>query len=855
MTRKIRGRCAVLLAAALLLGTVGGCGKDQKTGSEEAQVDVQQTGADGQQTGADGQQTEADAQQTNAEGQQTDDPQDTERELRQDTEYDPAADGLEYAGPPASMQEKEKADTTSGQSADAAMGRYMERELAVPEGMSMFVAFGTLEDGALRVLGQSKALNSACVWDSRDSGASWETTYVLNEVMGAENTYCVSGAVEPDGSLFLCMPDPYAQAEEETMENYIYGKILPDGTWQQTDLAFPDDGSDDMMSGYLHKVICAEPGKIFVKKLTGADCIYLFDDTTGELLATYNQEDAYVDYFEKAGGAIYAFGTKDILAFDCATGEQRAEDAVLTEEIASDQRNLTVISSDTFPTVMCDGAQDGEVYYATRDGIFRYVSGGSVVEQVVDGNLSSLAKPSVMLYSLQSLQDGAFLLAVRDDSSIKFLRYLYDASAPTVPDTKLRIYSLNENKQIRQAVSMFQARNPHYYVNYEVGMSGQDAVTASDALRTLNTEIMAGSGPDILVLDGMPIQSYIERGILQDISDVVQEIKDTDGLYENITNAYETDGGLYAVPSRFKVPVVVGDPDILAQITSLTSLGETAQKLREEDPDIQEIVGFSNIYWTVRTYYEAYSAGLLKEDGSFDGEELENFIRQMKTLLELNHYSDEQAGAVYTTTLQEGEEGYDFTSILSMTNFFLGEEKIEQANLNSGFQLQNFLAAAEKIGPITYHTTPYMDGNVFVPCLVMGVSSQSAEQEGAKEFVRFLFSQSAQAENQSGGFPVNRAGMAEELGAAPTEAVSGTGFTYRKEDGTMVDVSYDVMGLSDEEKENFLNIVESLDTPALTDGVVEDLVTTQTAECLAGHLSVEDAVHAIEQKMNLYLQE
>lgn len=37
----------------------------------------------------------------------------------------------------------------------------------------------------------------------------------------------------------------------------------------------------------------------------------------------------------------------------------------------------------------------------------------------------------------------------------------------------------------------------------EIGLTGEDGMTEADALRTLNTEILAGSGPDILRLDGM----------------------------------------------------------------------------------------------------------------------------------------------------------------------------------------------------------------------------------------------------------------------------------------------------------------------------------------------------------------
>ncbi len=59
-----------------------------------------------------------------------------------------------------------------------------------------------------------------------------------------------------------------------------------------------------------------------------------------------------------------------------------------------------------------------------------------------------------------------------------------------MPDTELTIYSLEDNSSIRQAVAMFQKKKyPDIYLTLETGMSGDDGVTRTDALKTLNTEL------------------------------------------------------------------------------------------------------------------------------------------------------------------------------------------------------------------------------------------------------------------------------------------------------------------------------------------------------------------------------
>ena len=91
-------------------------------------------------------------------------------------------------------------------------------------------------------------------------------------------------------------------------------------------------------------------------------------------------------------------------------------------------------------------------------------------------------------------------------------------------------------------------------------MSEEDAVTSTDALKNLNTEIMAGNGPDVLILDGIPTDTYTEKGMLADISGILDKTEEADGLLQNIRNAYvEEDGSQYVMPVRFAIPMIQGN--------------------------------------------------------------------------------------------------------------------------------------------------------------------------------------------------------------------------------------------------------------------------------------------------------
>lgn len=775
MKRKIRGSMAVLLASAMTITTLGGCGKSA------------------------GEDTKGDT-------------------------------GTETA--------KETVSATAASGEDTAMGRYMETEISLPEGFMNLNDVRAFEDGRMLVLGQTQ--DALGLWESTDEGESWSQPYTWPQELS--DGYIPCGGIAEDGSVFCSVSDG-------TGENNIYAKVGNDGQYETLTPDLPEASSEyEGMSDFIYWIRYAEPGKWLVKTIMD-EHIYLIDDTSGEILQTYNEDEDYIGFWWKLGDTIMAAGNEDIRGFDYGTGEETELDSVLKEELESNKNNLNVTNSVAYPLLACEG-EEGVYYYCNEDGIYRYTKGGTVIEQLVDGSLNSLSKPSVQLTGMSVLTDGTILVTVMDEAGPKLLRYRYEADVPAVPDTELNVYALEENAEVRQAISMFQTANPSYYVKLEVGMTGDDAVTASDALRTLNTEIMAGNGPDILILDGMPLESYMEKGILEDISDLVNQIQESDGFFEQIAKTYEQDGAVYAVPSRFQMPVLQADEETLDKINSLAELADTAAGLRAQDEEINQIVDVSNIYYLVYKLYCAYSTELLAEDGSIDKAAMTDFIDRAKQIFELNHYEEEYGDFYYETF---GDPEYDMSTVVSAYGFLAKKMKIDHVNLASALGLAQICAINDQ-RDLEYKLMPAGEKHIFVPKVIAGINSRSNEIEGAKEFVSFLLSQKAQETNQGTGLPVNRAAFEAMLEDSKSMSMSSSWSTI-DEDGNYQDIDFEITAPPAEELDRFRELVESLDTPCLTDAVMWELVMEQAGKYVAGELSVEEAVNTIEQKMNLYLAE
>ena len=115
--------------------------------------------------------------------------------------------------------------------------------------------------------------------------------------------------------------------------------------------------------------------------------------------------------------------------------------------------------------------------------------------------------------------DAEFYVAcAKETGENTLVKLSYDPDVAATPQQELTVYSLEEDAGMRRLIARFQKQNPDIYVNYQIGLSGEDGVTASDALRMLNTEILAGDGPDVLMLDGISVDTYTEKGLLMDLT-------------------------------------------------------------------------------------------------------------------------------------------------------------------------------------------------------------------------------------------------------------------------------------------------------------------------------------------------
>lgn len=759
-----------------------------------------------------------------------------------------------YKGELARASNQEEATEENSQnSGDTAMGRYLEEDIQIPEGFSAIESMTVLEDGRLRICGYNGD-NEMVYADSLDGGETWGEETSLYQLFGLDSSkYSLSfPKLAKDGGVFAAASDLTA-SEDDMLESSKYFYANPSGEAKELDLA------DKLGNGFGFSSAFTDRGTLLLAVL--ADGVIEVDLSDGSVLGEY-EKGVMLSYFFAIGNRLITVSTDGIHYYDLESGQPIDDQQALTDQISSNSANLELSSVGQYPVVAAAGDEEDSMFFADSQGMYRYVFGGSVTEQIINGSLNSLSSPDMSLVELAMDGEGRFYLAARDYSQgtaspARLLRYEYSEDTPSVPDTELTVYSLTDNSLLRQAAGAFQKENPDIYLNLQTGMTGEDAVTASDAIKALNTEIMAGKGPDILILDGIPEDTYIENGMLEDISGILENTEG--GILENIKNTYtQEDGAIYCMPLRFGIPMIQGKTEDVNAVTDLTTLADMLESHQAEygatKMPIPLIVSPKLL---LQSLADTSSPAWVNEDGTLNETEISEYLKQANRIYQT--YAEimkESLSEDELSYLSESEyDRFSYGVSTGSLNLLGGTFVASLGGLYSADQLSFVYSAEQKDNSLTSALWNGQAENVFIPCSVIGISAKAQEKDAAQRFVEYLFSQSSQEMSGSTGFPVNQAAYEGEtywdLGGK--DGVVSVMSSSNTETGETIEM--DILQPSDEAISRIQELGKTLTVPSRTNQIILNAVSEAGARYLNGEIGLEEAARAAIQEVNLYLSE
>ena len=734
-----------------------------------------------------------------------------------------------------------KAYPVMAQEKEGTAGRYMEKEISLPEtGCVSAEEICFLEDGTFRAVyrDQDALLKIA---DSRDGGNTWTDPRDLHKELfpGEKMKEPVSAALCSDGGIFSLWygeDAAYYQSADGEKREIPLAEYAGNGM-EIYDAAFTASGSVILM---------------------GQDAIYEISVKDGSLLRTYEKGNTILD-FGIVGNRLVVFVNDTIHYYDTETGEPLTDEPVLTEELCLKKDQSETETASSHSVVMTGSDEDG-ILYVNRGGMYLYYPGGTMVEQLFEGQETSVGLPETGLMDVETDEEGRVYLAASDVSSEKpkgkIYCYQFDGEA-SVAETELEIYTLLTDPYIEQAAVMFQKEHPEIRIEIQEGMTGKDGVTATDAIKNLNTEIMAGEGPDVMLLDGLLEEDYIEKGMLEDISGIVESA----GILENIRDVYtEEDGAVYRMPLRFGIPMIAGKAEDVDMVDDLASLKDMVKKHKADF-----FPGFFSAYKArvpqilLTSLFELSSPSWMKKDGRVDEEKVREFL---ELTYEIYHADKEYEGYAEDTSDSEEKETrwyeknrrQEASPVMDL--LLMGAEK-QLFSYGYLFSLDHvfLMNTMETENPeFTHRLFNGQEKNCFAPELILGISAAAREKEAAQMFVEFLFSEEQQKNGKEAGFPVRKSVYESdeywELGREGSfEGASSA--TYNGEMTELIDVLHS----SDSQLKEIRELGKTLTTPVGRNRVLLDAVKKAGVPYLKNETDLDQAVRETISQVNLYLSE
>lgn len=586
---------------------------------------------------------------------------------------------------------------------------------------------------------------------------------------------------------------------------------------------------------YVERIVALDGGSILVLSGSSLD-IYGSD---GNLTASVprEQEKYFNNMFRgKDGNLMVTFWSDDGSNMVLSTLNLQTGELGEAMELPFNTNNYSISHSDRYDLLLRNST-----------GIYGFNIGDQEPVPVMNFINSDLATTSIS--GIVEISDTQFIGSYYDNLDNKQHAALFTYVDPAdIPDKEVvSIATYYVDYQMRRRVIEFNKTSETYritMVDYSQYSTTDDYMSG---YTRLNNDILAGNTPDIIVIDrNMPVESYIAKGVLADIYEFLDEDEELnrEDYFQNIFDAYSTDGKLYSIVPDFYVQTVAGKT---ADVGS--EPGWTMQELKQvlaskpEGTNIFESdTTRDGIMWYVMMM--ALPQYMDRETGkcSFDSQgfmDLLEFLKEFPTESDSNAWEDPDYWNNYQSQWREGK------TLLAVSTITEARELIQLAHGTFG-------------EPITFIGFPTESGNgsVINTNNRYAISAKSRNRAGAWEFMRYYFTDEYQ--DASYYMPINKEIWMEHAKKA-MERYSWTDENgevhYEDYTAWIGDTSIVIDPLSQEEVDALYDFVCSLNTAYYYDEDIVNIINEEAEAFFAGQKSVEQVAEIIQGRAQIYVDE
>ena len=518
----------------------------------------------------------------------------------------------------------------------------------------------------------------------------------------------------------------------------------------------------------------------------------------------------------------------------------------------------TPVSSDAWDLFP---GNDVYAYFYTRNGsIYGERKDTGKTEKVVDWMSCDIDSSFIGSDSIAFLSDGRIAAVLsdynrQDGSRQQQVVVLTRVDASSVKQkTELTLACFDLDYNLRSQIVKFNKNNSDYRIvvkDYSE-LATEDDYTAG--LTKLNTEIISGNVPDLIMTNQMPVAQYAAKGLLEDLWSYIDADPEysRDALMLQPINAAQTDGHLYQMPIDFGVVTAIGLNKIVGGYTSwtLADVNDALSKLPEG-------ATVFNKYYTQAEMLQhcvAMNASNFMnwQDGTcnFDSDEFRALLEFVKPLpADYNWQSDAEDYDSDYSRVRDGKQLLFPTSISDFDNLYY-----------------TFAALNNDVAFIGFPREDGSSGNCFISQVSMAITTACKDKSAAWSFIRSALSDDYQTNMWS--FPIVKSAFEAQAAKAMEQeyATDANGNQVLDENGNPIPIStggmsygnepmIELYAVTQEQYDAVMDVINSTTSYLDYDLNVLDTISQEAAAYFSGDKTVEEVSKLIQNRVSLYMQE
>lgn len=586
-----------------------------------------------------------------------------------------------------------------------------------------------------------------------------------------------------------------------------------------------------------------------VSAMTVADdgTIYLQDSNSEIIILDKDfQKKGSIDA-QKAGYVyqMFAIGNK-VFAIGWDENYTAQQLSVIENGVVSDQKyELPAIAS---AGTIYAGNSTTNIYISTSNAIYGWNVEDADAKEVLDYIDSDI--PAAYVEGLYSISDDEFLVVYEDsyEWNTHFSKMTKIKPEDVKEKTVVNLACYYLDSSVKNRIIEFNKENENYRVQV-VTYSDYDTYDDYTAgITKLNNDIAAGKIPDVFVLvDSMPIESYMEKGLFTDLKKFVE--KDSsfsmDDFAPNVVRAGSKGDAWNILIPEYAIQTFVGKESVVGTQPNWTIAD--AESVMDQYADSQLLSE------TTRTAALMQGLGYMGDsfidwktgNCSFNTDAFISFLEFVNRFPEEISYEDEDYWNDYW---QNYETIYRDNRVLLRRSYM------------SSIADMNSIEKGEMGEKVTFvgFPTGTGTGSYLLPTLEMAISDKSKVKDGAWEFLRYYLTDEYQNREDSYVFPILLSAMDKQVEKATEKPY------YLDEKGEKVEYtdSYYLDGIEIEiepmTKERALEIrdfVLSVDQLMFTNDDITNLITEEAESFFSGQKSAKEVADIIQSRAQIYVSE